>query len=195
MDISNSLYYTFSTIAQVLAAFIALSGVFVIFKIKELKKMQFVQVKFFLNFMNAVSDLIFSKFHDCPVIAVNLQTLYNSECIGGMEHEMNQILKDPKIQKSHELNSLKKMKCVIDKINMIRLRIIFLTKISMISGLLTIIFSLIVLKGVPYISNRISDVLYYFGLFGFIVSISSMTWVIFVCLKERNYLTNDKPRI
>jgi hypothetical protein len=33
----NSLYYTFSAIPQVLAAFIALSGVFLIFKIQEFK--------------------------------------------------------------------------------------------------------------------------------------------------------------
>lgn len=35
----TSMYYTFSTRAQVLAAFISLSGVFVIFKLQEIRKM------------------------------------------------------------------------------------------------------------------------------------------------------------
>ena len=38
MVITNALYYTLSTTAQVLAGFIALSGVFVIFKLQELEK-------------------------------------------------------------------------------------------------------------------------------------------------------------
>lgn len=192
MDISNSLYYTFSTIAQVLAAFIALSGVFVIFKIQELKKMQFLQVQYFYNYMNDVAGLIIGTFHDCPTIAVTLKTLHKSECIGGMESEMNKIIEDPNVQKSYQLNSLKKMKSIFDKINMIRLRIILWTKISMVSGMLTILFSLVVLTTVPYVSNYLPVVFYSLGLFGLIFSISAMTWVIFICLKEKNYLTNDK---
>ena len=40
MDIANSMYYTFSTIAQVLAAFLALSGVFAIYQIQRFTKSQ-----------------------------------------------------------------------------------------------------------------------------------------------------------
>ncbi len=154
--------------------------------------MQFLQVQYFYNYMNAVAGLFIGSFHDCPTIAVTLKTLHKSECIGGMESEMNKIIEDPNVQKSYQLNSLKIMKSIFDKINMIRLRIILWTKISMVSGLLTILFSLLVLTTVPYVSNYVPVVFYSLGFFGLIFSISTMTWVIFVCLKEKNYLTNDK---
>lgn len=38
MEYLNSMYYTLSTIAQVLAAFIALGGVFILFKLQELDR-------------------------------------------------------------------------------------------------------------------------------------------------------------
>jgi len=189
MDISNSLYYTFSTIAQVLAGFIALSGVFVIFKIQELKRMQFIQVQYFYNFISGISGLINSSFHSCPTIAIHIKTLHDSECIGGMEQEMNSIINDPNVQKSHEIKSLKKMKSIFERINSIRLRILFWTKISMTSGLLTIIFSIIVLTNVPNINTpQASFVIYMIGLMGFLFSILTMFLVILLCLKERNYI-------
>lgn len=40
--IATSMYYTFSTIAQVLAAFLALSGVFTIYQIKSYSKSQLI---------------------------------------------------------------------------------------------------------------------------------------------------------
>ena len=149
MDISNSLYYTFSAIAQVLAGFIALSGVFVIFKIQELKKMQFLQVQYFYNYLNGVSGMFIGSFHDCPTIAVTLKTLHRSECIGGMKQEMEKILADPNVQKSAELKSLNRMKMVFTNIDAVRLNILLWTKISMISGLITILFSLSILPFVP----------------------------------------------
>ena len=85
----NSLYYTFSTIAQVLAAFIALSGVFVIFKIQEFKRIMFLQVQYFYNYLNGVNGMFISSFHDCPSIATNLKTLHISESLGGMLEEMD----------------------------------------------------------------------------------------------------------
>jgi|GEM_PF-6519430 len=123
MDITNSLYYTFSTIAQVLAGFIALSGVFVIFKIQELKKMQFLQVQYFYNYLNGVSGMFIGSFHDCPTIAVTLKTLHKSECIGGMEEEMEKILEDQNVQKSAELKSLNRLKSIFSKINSVRINI------------------------------------------------------------------------
>ena len=149
MDISNSLYYTFSTISQVLSGFIALSGVFVIFKVQELKKMQFLQVQYFYNYLNGVSGMLIGSFHDCPTIAVTLKTLHKSECIGGMEEEMEKILADPNVQKSAEQKSLSRMKTVFTNINSIRLKILFWTKTSMISGLITILISIIILPFVP----------------------------------------------
>jgi hypothetical protein len=195
MEISNSLYYTFSTIAQVLSGFIALSGVFVIFKTQELKKMQFLQVQYFYNYLNGVSGLFIGSFHDCPTIAVKLKTLHKSECIGGMKKEMEIILIDPNVQKSTEYKSLLQMKMVFTAIDSVRLNILFWTKISVISGLMTIIFSLSVLPFVPWVCDFISIILYCTAFFGLIISISFMTKVIFTCLDEKNYLKNEKQSI
>jgi hypothetical protein len=193
MDISNSLYYTFSTIAQVLAGFIALSGVFVIFKIQELKKMQFLQVQYFYNYLNGVRGLFIGSFHDCPTIAVTLKSLHHSECIGGIEEEMEKILADPNVQNSAEQKSLNQMKTVFTNINSVRLNILFWTKTSMISGLITILFSISLLPFVPWVCDCFSFVLYGIAFFGLLICIGAMTKVILTCLIEKNYLKIEKP--
>ncbi|MPM90218.1 hypothetical protein SDC9_137336 [bioreactor metagenome] len=192
MDITNALYYTLSTIAQVLAGFIALSGVFVIFKLQELKKMQFLQVQYFYNYLNSVSGLTIGSFHDCPTIAVTLKTLHKSECIGGMEEEMEKIINDPNVQKGYELRNLISMKNIFSNINLVRLRILQKTKISVISGLFTILFSLVIIPIVPWIESCSSIYIYLIAFIGLTLSISTMAIVIFNCLKERDYLTKQK---
>jgi hypothetical protein len=192
MDITNALYYTLSTTAQVLAGFIALSGVFVIFKLQELKKMQFIQVKYFKNYLSGVSGLTNGSFHDCPTIAVTLSTLLDSECIGGMEEEMEKIINDPNVKKAYQLKSLVSMKNIFSNINLVRLNILKNTKISIISGLLTILFSLAVLPNVPWIELCSSIYVYLIAFIGLTFSMSTMAIVIFICLKERNYMTKQK---
>jgi len=192
MDISNALYYTLSTISQVLAGFISLSGVFVIFKLQELKKMQFLQVQYFYNYLNAVTGLTIGSFHDCPTIAVTLKTLHKSECIGGMEEEMKKIINDPNVQKGYELNSLVSMKEIFSNINLVRLSILRGTKISIISGIFTIIFSITTLSFVPFINSCSSIYFYSIAFVGLLISMGSMTLVIFYCLKERNYMQKTK---
>lgn len=192
MDITNALYYTLSTIAQVLSGFIALSGVFVIFKLQELKKMQFLQVQYFYNYLNGVSGLTIGSFHDCPTIAVTLKTLHKSECIGGMEEEMEKIINDPNVQKGYELRNLISMKNIFSNINLVRLRILQKTKISVISGLFTILFSLVIIPIVPWIESCSSIYIYLIAFIGLTLSISTMAIVIFNCLKERDYLTKQK---
>lgn len=188
MEIENSLYYTFSSIAQVLAGFIALSGVFVIFKVQELKKMQFLQVQYFYNYLDGVTELVIGSFHNCPTIAVTLKTLHKSDCIGGMEEEMEKILANSNVQKSAEQTSLNRMKTIFTNINSVRLNILFWTRISVIAGLITIMFSICILPFVPWICESISIVLYVIAFCGLIISIGSMTKVIFTCLTEKNYI-------
>lgn len=192
MDITNALYYTLSTIAQVLAGFIALSGVFVIFKLQELKKMQFLQVQYFYNYLNGVSGLTIGSFHDCPTIAVTLKTLHKSECIGGMKEEMEKIINDPNVQKGYELRSLVSMKNIFSNIDLIRLSILQKTKISIISGLFTILFSLVILPFVPWIELCSSIYIYLIAFIGLTLSMTTMAIVLFICLKERNYMTKQK---
>lgn len=190
---ANSLYYTFSTIAQVLSAFIALSGVFVIFKMQELKKMQFQQIKLFIYHASYADKSGIIRHRGCSQIACNLDTLHKSECLGGMEKEMNNILHDESILKSEELKSLLEQKEAYDNINTIRLHLLRCTKVSIISGLLTIFFSLLILPLVPKIDACISCMLYSIGFLGFLISIGTMVYVIFASLKERDYLSITKP--
>ena len=182
----TSLYYTFSTIPQILAAFIALSGVFLIFKIQELKKMQFLQVQYFYNYLNGVRGMIIGSFHDCPSIAVTLKTLHKSECLGGMLQEMDSILNDTNVKNAPELNSLKRMRNVFCNIDKIRSQLLFLARISIISGIITILFSVLILPFVPVITCDQSIFLYSIGFVGTFLSIITMTITIFISFKEKN---------
>ena len=193
MEIANSLYYTFSTIAQVLAGYIALCGVFVIFKVQELKRMQFIQVLHFTSYLNGISGVQRAgTFHgQCPNIAVTLQTLHQSECLGGMESEMKKILEDTDVAKNIEFKSLQRMKSVFDNIDSKRLRILLWTKFSIVLGVLTILYSLTMLTLVPYLTGSSKTCLCYLigtGFVGLLLSICPMTYVIFYSLNEKNYL-------
>jgi hypothetical protein len=184
----NSLYYTFSTLPQILAAFIALSGVFLIFKINEFKKMQFLQVQHFYNFLNGVKGMFIGSFHDCPTIAVTLKTLHKSECLGGMLYEMDSILNDPNVKKAHERKSLQRMRDTFYKIDKRRKNLLSLAKISIISGILTIFLSILILPIVPTITCNQSFILYAIGLTGTVISILTMTITIFKSFKEKNII-------
>ena len=189
----NSLYYTFSTIPQVLAAFIALSGVFLIFKIHEYKKMQLLQVQYFYNYLNGVTGLTPGSFHGCPNIAATLKTLHKSECLGGMLAEMDTILNDMNVKKSSEEKSLKRMRNTFKNIDKVRRQLLLLAKISIISGIFTIFISVLILPYIPKISCSQSIVLYVIGITGTLLSIMTMTITIFKSFKEKNLIKRRKP--
>ena len=193
IEITNSLYYTFSTISQVLGAFIALSGVFVIFKIQEIKKILFIQVQYFYNYLNGVTGLFVGSFHDCPTIAVTLKTLHKSECLGGMKSEMEKILADENVKKGYEFDSLNRMKNIFDNVDSFRLKLLYWTKFSIITGLITIVFSITILTLTPWINFNTSILLYIIGLIGFLASVGSMVSVIFLSLMEKNHVVNKLP--
>jgi hypothetical protein len=184
----NSLYYTFSTISQVLAAFIALSGVFVIFKIQELKKMMFLQVQYFYNYLNGVKGILIGSFHDCPTIAVELKTLHKSECIGGMLEEMDKILENEHVKVAFELKSLKRMRDVFQHIDKRRRQLILLTKASIVSGILTIFLSIVVLTLVPNINCSQTIYFYSVGIVGTFICVMTMSITIFKSFNERNLM-------
>lgn len=184
----NSLYYTFSTIPQILSAFIALSGVFLIFKIQELKKTQFLQVQHFYNYLNGVKGMFIGSFHDCPTIAVDLKVLHKSECLGGMLEEMDSILNDSNVKTAPEFKSLSKMRNVFYNIDKKRKQLINFAKISIISGIITIFISIAILPVVPKISCLQSQILYTIGLIGTFLSILTMTITILKSFKEQNLL-------
>lgn len=189
----NSLYYTFSTIPQILAAFIALSGVFLIFKIQEFKKMQFLQVQHFYAYLNGVKGMFIGSFHDCPTIAVTLKTLHKSECLGGMLVEMDSILGDSNVKKAPELKSLKRMRNTFYNIDKTRRLLLLFAKISIISGVFTIFLSVLILPFVPQINCNQSVILYIIGIFGTLLSIITMTITVFKSFKEKNLITIKSP--
>jgi len=183
MDYYTSIYYTFSTIAQVLAGFIALSGVFILFKIQDLRKIQLIQAQQFYCYMSG-SGLTESSFHRCPNIAVNLKTLRLAESTSGMLDEINNILNDDQVKKIHQYKSLLKWKTIIEKIESVKNTVKVLTIISIILGVLTIIYSLIILSLTPMISKSFSTIIKSIGIYYAALSIIIMVCSILMSFKE-----------
>jgi len=71
-DVATSMYYTLSSIAQVLAAFLALSGVFVINKIKEYTDLQIIKLKYLISRSEEIANFV-----DDRVIIFNLRSNLN----------------------------------------------------------------------------------------------------------------------
>jgi hypothetical protein len=62
--VPSTMFYLFSTISQVLGGFIALSGVFIIFKLQEIRKMLLVKGKQFLQNIERMRALPFWDFDE-----------------------------------------------------------------------------------------------------------------------------------
>ncbi len=173
----TSMYYTFSTISQVLAAFIALSGVFLIFKIQEFKKMQIVHAKYFYDFIDIDSDNDIRDF-----VIRSLKRAIESEKLNEIFQIIDMILSD----KNHPIIEPEKLKLcyLIKEIEDAKIRLLKLAKISMISGVATIIISLTTLSLVHWIKNysSISALLLIIALIGAFTSIIYMIKSIFRAL-------------
>ncbi|MFP4620247.1 MAG: hypothetical protein ACLFM7_02985 [Bacteroidales bacterium] len=151
---TETLYWLFSTIPQVLSGFIALSGVFLIFKIQELKKMQILQAKLFTHAAHNINPSKgFSKFHGIRSDLVDLQNLWKSESVGGMLEEINNLLTKQEFNR----DDLKKYRNVFVKIHNLRKNLLILTKISIISGILAIFGSLSMLITVTQMNIFINN--------------------------------------
>lgn len=183
MENFNSIYYTFSTIAQVLAGFIALSGVFVLFKLQELNKMQLIQAQYFYNYMSG-SGLVESSFHGCPSIAANLKNLRLAESTAGMMEEINFILSDDNVKKIYQYKSLQSWKTIIEKVERYKNKIKALTFISIVLGIITIIYSLIILGYTQSICSVGSSLIITIGIVLATCTILSMSCGLILSLKD-----------
>jgi hypothetical protein len=183
MEYINSLYYTFSTIAQVLSGFIALGGVFILFKIQDLRKMQLIQAQYFYNYMSG-SGLTEGSFHGCPSIAVNLKTLRQAESTAGMLDEINYILNDEQVKKIYQFKSLQSWKTIIEKIEKVKSIIKGLATASIIIGVITIIYSIIILSTSHMISGAAFKIVMIFGISSASLSILLMAYSIVLSLRE-----------
>ncbi len=178
MDYSTSMYYTFSTIAQVLAAFLALSGVFVLFKLQELKKMQIGEANRYLTRIKYLISLKYNK-----ISSINLETSISAESIPNIIYEMNSLINEKEFADYVHLPTL--------KINIQRVLIINeqkdvlkkVTKISFYTGIVTIIYSIIILSCTHLISSFLS-IIFITGIMLTITTIVLMLWVILKSFKE-----------
>jgi len=194
MEASTSMYYTFSTIAQVLGAFIGLSAVYVIFRIQEMKEIILTQ------YFKLCEDIKTKK---------HLQELFPGE-IDFFKHHRTQDLKkiyevSSKIFLASDQNILNKVKIATDaaEINELaqklvtdsdlekairdtylrRKTIINLTRWSIGFGLPTVIFSIFFLASVHKIETA-RWVFYMISLIGTCISMTIMGIVIFIIIGE-----------
>lgn len=187
MEHLNSIYYSLSTIPQVLAGFIALSGVFILFKLQSLDKIQLIQAQFFYNYMSG-SGLTEGSFHGCPTVAVKQKTLRMSESTVGIVEEINTILNDEKVKQIPQYESLKNWGAVIRKVEKIKQKIKTLAKASIIVGVCTIICSIFILS-ITYSLSKICAVQFMnISIIFTAISIATMTWSILLSLKSHKIL-------
>lgn len=177
-NIATSMYYTFSTIAQVLAAFLALSGVFTIYKIPQITKAQQGILDGFLKHFKLQG---FDEFKAGLFIHAQLE---NFTLIADKLAELS---KQPKIT---DLD--KESRRVVGASSGIRIReikkqeLINLTKISMFLGVISIIYSLIIIPSIPCITNGLIDYKNWFigvDIFVAVATILVMSYGIFASLQ------------
>lgn len=180
---ASSLFYTFSTIAQVLAGFIALSGVFVIFKIQEFKRLQKSNCEAFLFLLSLIEGLKFNSYFQCAGIATRLKNLLDIGITNGIITEMEEILANELVAKSKEKSKLLSIKKMTSAINARKNLIISLTSVSAIVGSIVIVYSILVLFTAPTDAIR-----FHFNIcvIGLLITISLMIVVILMSLIEVN---------
>jgi hypothetical protein len=191
-DYSTSMYYTFSTIAQVLASFLALSSVFVIFKIQELRKMHLARAQAFLNhlgFFNALASEKFKLFDHRENLgdAIEMENvkLVDQSIVDALE-DANLYLKD-----DSRLPKLKQIQDSILPIALKRKQLIQLSFISMMIGVTTILFSIRILTQVPRIIY-LHNIVFCIGITGTALSIGFMILTILIALTELNLNKESK---
>ncbi len=191
--IENSLYYTFSTIAQVLAAFIALSGVFVLRKLDLVNKIQTNYVKSFLDewyYLNGNFKLGFD-------ISLSIKRLKDFSTTSDdyisllfqLKNTLNQI--DPKSDKLEEgkiqlaLNHVILVKSQLIEFQLYKLALTYLTKFSLILGFVTIVLSILLLSVIhkDFIQNH-STLLFSVCIACATISLILMVFVIIFSLVE-----------
>lgn len=177
------MYYTFSTIAQVLAAFISLSGVFVIFKLQEIRKMLLQHTHNFINQVDRIQTLGKSDLYNCKGISINLVNLHRGECIIGIIEEMKNHFANRAVQGDEIRFDLGRIMNAFISLNRKRILIRLLALIAIISGVITILYSIIILHVIPY-SGSIGSRYFNWGFAGTSLSILIMTTSIVIALIE-----------
>jgi len=203
MDITTSIYYTYSTIAQVLAAFLALSGVFLIFKIQEIKNDLLFQANYFLKSVDFFKT-IYEFNIDAQEHLENLEIQMNSNKVDELLSPIQGFLSSftpfyysGADRKTLIDNNEKLIKCR-DRINVIQMKKRFikrLTVTSMISGILMILISIWVLNNAAAMNENQKYYFFIVSFFIVIFSITNMFLAIVLSLYDIEILFKGKRRI
>ncbi len=193
MDVANSLYYTLSTIAQVLAGFLSLSSIFLLFRIQFFMQMQTEMVRAFVKELN--SEL---KYGDYPPgskwysLAKEMDgVLYRSIIIRAQEvlfHFLYESDINYTISNANILDKTNELYSVFHIFEKSKLMMVMLARLSIISGLITILFAIITLANIhqPFIIVHATLI--------FIISISGMSVSLFIMTFSILLSINDKSR-
>jgi hypothetical protein len=169
----NALYYTFSTIAQVLAATIALLGIFAIFRVEYLNK-RVVQIG--KELLRRVNERSFGNEEESTRrthLQQKLDYAINSLDIPKINESIKEYERLVPNDQTEQLIT-EPFRNVVEEINTITAR----TKFSISVSALSIVFSVIILPFVSTVSQCMSYWLFIAGIFIFIVSITLIVFTL-----------------
>lgn len=141
--IATSMYYTFSTIAQVLAAFLALSGVFTIYQIQRFTKSQLIILTEYIKHITISVD---SNYIDSLNIHAQLENFIY------VANELISFSVNTKIlPNKNEVQRASVCAGGLFRYEHQKYFLILLTRISLLIGIIIIVYSLIILANIPNI--------------------------------------------
>jgi len=173
---ATSVFYTLSTVAQVLAAFIAISSVFVFYKVNEdrseMKLLAFASIGALKNielYNSLLEDYIY-----------RLQKDYENGSINGVIMTLDSMVEKYIASSEIQIGSTAMlhrdlMVLVQSKIN----RLLRLTKRSIILGIIAIFICITTLAFIPLIPFLVLKILMIFVIILAVISLLMMVWVIF----------------
>lgn len=189
----TSFYYTFSTIAQVLAGFLALSGVFVIYQIQKYTNKQTAYPHFF-------HDSMLKKYCNEGTVFISLNELKSVIDSGNYSESLNYlrtIVLDENLEQkypSYHSNAKGTLK-LIRTIEVDKKILLLLTKISLVIGVIVILFSLLILANVNYIYINLSEYAFWFftiGITGAFLCLATMSAAIILSLNNQEFNITKK---
>lgn len=181
---TTALFYLFSSISQVLAAFIGLGSVYLIFKAQDIRKLQ---QKILSRIFNEITNGLMK-----PQIKSKELTQTIRDLINDIDNEIDINLNSLKYVTFHE-ESLSQMKSLsvyykqYQRIQSIKISLYKYGKLSSIIGVITISYSLVMLVLSPLIDN---DLLFYslviIPIISATISMGLMLFIIINSLKDFN---------
>jgi len=190
------MYYTFSTIAQVLAGFLALSSVFILSKTQWYSKIQLLNIKAFVS--GREQEYKYDKLSGY-IFTTYIQKL-NDVVESGLPSQANYLFEKMLLDdtaKQHNIACIYKAEYFFNNIKKLeanKQRLLFMTVISLIIGASTIIFSIIVLSLVNQVFvSHCFKIYIALGITGATCCLVIMTIAIILSMYDKTkYLTLEK---